>query len=169
MSRTPTLAILSRRSHPAIIPIAPTRTGNNKPKSLQKTKRLFKPNLTRVDWPVTLLGGPVPLTAPALPGEAVKETVLPKLRGVKMQMRRVRDVEKAGGIEGLLLSRRSKDLTQYGAYLRSQVFAHLHSVKAELEADRLARTGGLPLEGGSELNGARISGVAEEVPLLEGR
>ncbi|OCF37859.1 hypothetical protein I317_03480 [Kwoniella heveanensis CBS 569] len=156
MSRLPTLPLLARRSNPSIIPIAPTRSGNNKPKSLQKTKRTFKPNLTRVDWPVTLLGGPVPL------GE---EAVLPKLRGVKMQMRAVRDVEKAGGIEGLLLSRRSKDLTPYGAYLRSQVFTNLHRIKEELDAEKGLRRG-LPIERGAESVGVD---ARAEVPLLEGR
>ncbi|WVF72722.1 hypothetical protein IAT40_007540 [Kwoniella sp. CBS 6097] len=163
MSRLPTLPLLARRSNPAIIPIAPTRSGNNKPKSLQKTKRTFKPNLTRVDWPVTLLGGPVPLASEVGVGE---EVVLPKLRGVKMQMRAVRDVEKAGGIEGLLLSRRSKDLTPYGAYLRSQVFTNLHRIKEELEADKGLRRG-LPVEGRAESTGLESGSL--EVPLLEGR
>ncbi|WRT68349.1 uncharacterized protein IL334_005325 [Kwoniella shivajii] len=161
MSRIPSLStLLSRRSNPAIIPIAPTRSGNNKPKSLQKTKRTFKPNLTRVDWPVTLLGEPVGR------GDA-----LPKLRGVKTQMRRVRDVEKAGGIEGLLLSRQSKDLTPFGAYLRSQVFSQLHRIKIDLEAEKAARRaagGKLPLDG------VDAGSIAEEnanrdLPLLEGR
>ncbi|WVQ99928.1 hypothetical protein IAU59_007071 [Kwoniella sp. CBS 9459] len=163
MSRLPTLPLLARRSNPSIIPIAPTRSGNNKPKSLQKTKRTFKPNLTRVDWPVTLLGGPVPLV-----GEAGEEVVLPKLRGVKMQMRAVRDVEKAGGIEGLLLSRRSKDLTPYGAYLRSQVFANLHRIKEEVDAEKQLQRG-LPIEGRGADSAGVESGLGAEVPLLEGR
>lgn len=79
-----------------IIPIPITRSGNNKPKSLQKTKRTFQPNLTRVDWPVTVLGGPVPI-------DRTKEQSLPKLEGILMQVRKIRDVEKAGGIEGLLV------------------------------------------------------------------
>lgn len=79
-----------------IIPIPIARSGNNKPKSLQKTKRTFQPNLTRVDWPVTVLGGPVPI-------DRTKEQSLPKLEGILMQVRKIRDVEKAGGIEGLLV------------------------------------------------------------------
>lgn len=83
-----------------IIPIPITRSGNNKPKSLQKTKRTFQPNLTRVDWPVTVLGGPVPI-------DRTKEQSLPKLEGILMQVRKIRDVEKAGGIEGLLVGNTS--------------------------------------------------------------
>ncbi|WWD19017.1 hypothetical protein CI109_103474 [Kwoniella shandongensis] len=161
-SRLPSFPLLARRSNPAILPISPTRSGNNKPKSLQKTKRTFKPNLTRVDWPVTLLGGLVPLEREA------SGSALPKLRGVKMQMRRIRDVEKAGGIEGLLLSRRSKDLTPFGAALRSRVFDHLHQIKADLKAERaMIREEGLGLESGSELSSDRIAN--EERPLVEGR
>ncbi|KAK8854835.1 hypothetical protein IAR55_003574 [Kwoniella newhampshirensis] len=165
-SRLPSFPLLARRSNPSILPISPTRSGNNKPKSLQKTKRTFKPNLTRVDWPVTLLGGLVPLEREA------SGSALPKLRGVKMQMRRIRDVEKAGGIEGLLLSRRSKDLTPFGAALRSRVFEHLHQIKADLKAEKaLMRDGGGLELGGPDLTSDRIGseGLGEERPLVEGR
>ncbi|WWC71628.1 uncharacterized protein I206_105586 [Kwoniella pini CBS 10737] len=159
MSKFPNLStLLSRRSNPSILPISPTRAGNNKPKSLQKTKRTFKPNVTRVDWPINLLSETV----------GTDKDVLPKLRGVKMQMRRVRDVEKAGGSEGLLLSRASKDLTPFGAYLRSQVFNQLHRIKIDLEAEKRAEAG-LPLESG--LSGASPIEEAQkaQVPLVEGQ
>lgn len=94
MSRARTIG--KRLTNLPIIPIPITRSGNNKPKSLQKTKRTFQPNLTRVDWPVTVLGGPVPI-------DRAKEQSLPKLEGILMQVRKIRDVEKAGGIEGLLV------------------------------------------------------------------
>ncbi|WVW85674.1 hypothetical protein I302_107712 [Kwoniella bestiolae CBS 10118] len=161
MSKFPNLTtLLTRRSNPSIIPISPTRAGNNKPKSLQKTKRTFKPNITRVDWPVNLLSE-----------ESAAEGVLPRLRGVKMQVRRVRDVEKAGGMEGLLLSRRSKDLTPFGAYLRSQVFTQLHRIKEDIEFERASRkASGLPPLEGLGLAGGRIGGGEKrEVPLLEGQ
>lgn len=92
----PARTVGKRLAQSSIIPIPITRSGNNKPKSLQKTKRTFKPNLTHVDWPVTVLGGPVPI-------DRTKEQSLPKLEGILMQVKKIRDVEKAGGIEGLLV------------------------------------------------------------------
>ncbi|OXG19928.1 hypothetical protein C349_03713 [Cryptococcus neoformans var. grubii Br795] len=146
-----------------IIPIPIARSGNNKPKSLQKTKRTFQPNLTRVDWPVTVLGGPVPI-------DRTKEQSLPKLEGILMQVRKIRDVEKAGGIEGLLLSRRSKDLTPYGASLRAQLFESLHEIRREMEGQaELSRLGveeeRLRLEDGSPL----ASTAASQESVSEGR
>lgn len=92
----PVRTVGKRLAQSSIIPIPITRSGNNKPKSLQKTKRTFKPNLTHVDWPVTVLGGPVTI-------DRTKEQSLPKLEGILMQVKKIRDVEKAGGIEGLLV------------------------------------------------------------------
>ncbi|WWC90763.1 uncharacterized protein L201_005700 [Kwoniella dendrophila CBS 6074] len=154
--------LLSRRTNPAIIPISPTRSGNNKPKSLQKTKRTFKPNVTRVDWPINLLSEST-LGNLNNPG-----TLLPKLRGVKMQMRKIRDVEKAGGIEGLLLSRPAKHLTPLGGYLRSQVFNQLHRIRIDLEAEKSAREAALSLEDGTELNQDKLEGNSHklDLPLL---
>lgn len=98
----PSRTVGKRLAQSSIIPIPITRSGNNKPKSLQKTKRTFKPNLTHVDWPVTVLGGPVPI-------DRTKEQSLPKLEGILMQVKKIRDVEKAGGIEGLLVGIASID------------------------------------------------------------
>ncbi|WWC93730.1 hypothetical protein V866_000566 [Kwoniella sp. B9012] len=165
MSKIPNLStLLTRRSNPSIIPISPTRSGNNKPKSLQKTKRTFKPNITRVDWPINLL-------AETEGASAGVNDILPRLRGVKMQIRKIRDVEKAGGLEGLLLSRRSKDLTPFGAYLRSQVFTQLHRIKEDIEFERASRkaSGLPPLEGLGSLSGRIGGGEKKEVPLLEGQ
>lgn len=100
--------VLSRPTNPAILHIPPRTTGNNVPKSLHKTRRTWAPNTTRADWAVSipaafkpdavqLAHGGESSSAPAKRGEHV-------LKGVKMQMRRRKDVEKAGGIEGLLVS-----------------------------------------------------------------
>ncbi|ODN92719.1 hypothetical protein L198_05513 [Cryptococcus wingfieldii CBS 7118] len=153
----PVRLLTARTTTPAILPLAQTRSGNNKPKSLQKTKRVFKPNLTRADWPVTVLGGPV------AHGE-----VLPKLKAVKMSVRRIRDVEKAGGIEGLLLSRRPKDLTSYGALLRSQLFEQLHQVKRDVELERRSTESFESLESG--IHDEKLEQVeTQKQPLLEGQ
>ncbi|KAL0249829.1 hypothetical protein I308_103131 [Cryptococcus tetragattii IND107] len=158
----PVRTVGKRLSQSSIIPIPITRSGNNKPKSLQKTKRTFKPNLTHVDWPVTVLGGPVTI-------DRTKEQSLPKLEGILMQVKKIRDVEKAGGIEGLLLSRRSKDLTPYGAALRAQLFESLHEIRREMEGrEELSRLETeeerLRLEAGSPLASTEASqeSVSEE-------
>ncbi|KAI9637354.1 uncharacterized protein MKK02DRAFT_43280 [Dioszegia hungarica] len=139
--------VLSRPTNPAILPIPPRTTGNNVPKSLHKTRRTWAPNTTRADWAVSipaafkpdavqLAYGGESSSAPAKRGEHV-------LKGVKMQMRRRKDVEKAGGIEGLLLSRPAKHLTPFGKQLRSALFAELHRVRAAAEADRAEMSQGL--------------------------
>lgn len=38
-----------------------------------------------------------------MPIDRTKEQSLPKLEGILMQVKKIRDVEKAGGIEGLLV------------------------------------------------------------------
>ncbi|WVQ81906.1 hypothetical protein IAT38_004033 [Cryptococcus sp. DSM 104549] len=161
------LNILTRSSTPAIIPIVLPKSGNNKPKSLQKTKRTFSPNVTKMDWTLNVLGGVVPVDEPG---------PLPKLRKMKMQMRRVKDVEKAGGIEGYLLSRRPKDLTPYGAYLRAELFDSLYLIKKSIERDdrlkrqlehekaNLLRSGSKPVNVTQRIGGEESS----ETPLLEG-
>lgn len=42
-----------------------------------------------------------------MPIDRTKEQSLPKLEGILMQVRKIRDVEKAGGIEGLLVGNTS--------------------------------------------------------------
>ena len=91
MSSRTVASLLTRPTNPAILTISRRTTGNNVPKSLHKTRRTWKPNVTRMDWPLHLL-------APA------ERSELAKLRGVKMQIRDVRGVEKAGGVEGVLVS-----------------------------------------------------------------
>lgn len=100
--------ILTRSTNPAILPIAPRTTGNKVPKSLHKTRRTWRPNVVRQDWHISV---PAAFTAPQSQSQSdayaqvavpTKESVV--VRGVKMQMRRRKDVEKAGGLEGLLVS-----------------------------------------------------------------
>ncbi|KAK4689498.1 large subunit ribosomal protein L28, partial [Tremellales sp. Uapishka_1] len=129
--------ILSRATNPAILPIPPRTTGNNVPKSLHKTRRTWLPNTVRYNLPTNVLGD----------GEGQV------LSRVKMQSRRIKDVEKAGGVEGLLLSRASKDLTPFGRRLRSELFRELHDAKISLEALRRNKQ----VEGGA----------AASVPLVE--
>ncbi|WVO17778.1 hypothetical protein L204_105476 [Cryptococcus depauperatus] len=150
--------LTTRPSNPAILPISRTRSGNNKPKSLQKTKRTFKPNVTRADWPVTVLGGI----------QTDVQKPLQKLQGVRMQIKRMRDVEKAGGIEGLLLSRRPKDLTPFGAALRAQLFHELHVLKQQFDSTNAKEL----LSVGEKRNGKGerlLKGQQRDnLPLLEG-
>jgi hypothetical protein len=117
---------LVRPSNPAILPIPSRSTGNNVPKSLHKTRRTWRPNTSRVDWTVgsaahAAFGGEAPVlgsssnAAAASAMDAIAGHVAGRsagrgasvVKGVKMQMRRRKDVEKAGGLEGLLVSLRS--------------------------------------------------------------
>jgi ribosomal protein L28 len=97
---------LARLTHPAILPISPRTFGNNVPKSLHKTKRSWWPNVTRANLTVSVLDGS-PM-GPTLKGKE-KEVIgaVPRtqaLRGVKIAVRDLKDVDKAGGVEGLLVS-----------------------------------------------------------------
>lgn len=96
--------VLTRPTYPAILPIPPRTTGNNVPKSLHKTRRTWQPNTTRTDWAVSLPSAFRPETIYGYVGESSRSGRGEVLKGVKMQMRRRKDVEKAGGIEGLLVS-----------------------------------------------------------------
>ncbi|RXK41180.1 hypothetical protein M231_01585 [Tremella mesenterica] len=219
LSGTSLARALIRPTNPPILPIPSRRAGNNVPKSLHKTRRGWKPNTTRADWPISLLetalrsttlSYPAPIylgrTTPTTPmiaanesksiqsplhsvrmitdgrtqdhgivpvketsrkvenvrkdeekglivksesGEdkrvaekqenldighvvrdemKVKEGRMNMLKGVKMQTRRLKDVEKAGGLEGLLLSRPSKHFTPFGRRLRYKLFQELERI-----------------------------------------
>jgi hypothetical protein len=107
MSR-PLASLLSRATNPAILPIPARSTGNNVPKSLHKTRRTWRPNVTRSDWAIDVLhseGAASAAESSAKGSHRAGDGLGGMIRGVKMQMRRVRDVEKAGGVEGLLVSR----------------------------------------------------------------
>lgn len=105
--------ILAKPTNPAILPIPPRTTGNNVPKSLHKTRRFWRPNVTRSDWPVSIPAAFVPRSealafeygeSSSSSSAVVASGKRLAVKGVKMQMRRRKDVEKAGGIEGLLVS-----------------------------------------------------------------
>jgi ribosomal protein L28 len=98
-------------TNPAIIPISPRTFGNNVPKSLHKTRRSWWPNVTRANLTVNVLDG-LPLkaaTSASLKGkekEVLGNGLLAQaqaLRGVKIAVRDLKDVDKAGGVEGLLV------------------------------------------------------------------
>lgn len=96
-------ALLKRATTPAIIPIPAVFTGNNVPFSLKKTRRTWSPNCRRVNLPVNVLGGASNVTPP--PGtEGTRKFRYPEIKGVRIQMRHMRKLPKAGGIEGLLVS-----------------------------------------------------------------
>jgi large subunit ribosomal protein L28 len=99
------LSPLTKVTHPAILPISPRTFGNNVPKSLHKTRRSWWPNVTRANLTVTILDGQ-PM-GPTLKGKE-KEVLgaIPRtqaLRGVKIAVRDLKDVDKAGGVEGMLV------------------------------------------------------------------
>lgn len=102
--------VLSRPTNPAILPIPPRTTGFNVPKSLHKTRRYWHPNVTRTDFHLTVPGAFVADRTPLPAGgessssaSGLGVSTSSSIRGVKLQMRRRKDVEKAGGIEGLLV------------------------------------------------------------------
>lgn len=113
---------LPRLTNPAILPISPRTFGNNVPKSLHKTRRSWWPNVTRANLTVNVLDG-LPLRAATFGSPSASAASLkgkekatgdvasnlaaegPRaLRGVKIAVRDLKDVDKAGGIEGLLVS-----------------------------------------------------------------
>ena len=106
----PPRAPLPRLTNPAIIAIAPRTFGNNVPKSLHKTRRSWWPNVTRANLTVNILDGlPLKTSIKGKEKEIVASAVFTQtqaqaLRGVKIAVRDLKDVDKAGGVEGLLVS-----------------------------------------------------------------
>jgi ribosomal protein L28 len=95
--------VLQRVSNPPIIPIPQRRAGNSIPHSHTKTRRSWAANKGRYDLPVNVIGGAAFLPAPEVkPGDKRRPHGF-KLKGVKMTVRDLRSVDKAGGIEGLLV------------------------------------------------------------------
>lgn len=84
-----------RRTLPPILNLPPTSTGNNVPKSLHKTRRTWITNTHRIDQPVTVLA------ADCAHKDKYGRGVL---RGVKMRARDLKSFDKAGGVEGALVS-----------------------------------------------------------------
>lgn len=98
---------LPRLTNTAILPIAPRTFGNNVPKSLHKTRRSWWPNVTRANLTVNVLDG-LPLRASIKGKErevigSAASAGPQALRGVKIAVRDLKDVDKAGGVEGLLV------------------------------------------------------------------
>ncbi|KAL1411328.1 hypothetical protein Q8F55_002279 [Vanrija albida] len=132
----PKLPLLDRVGNPAIIPIPAPATGNNVPFSLKKTRRTWHANTKRVSLPVTFLADAEERSwiahedAYATGRERV---ALPMLQKVKMNARDIRSVQKAGGVEGMLLSRPSKHFTPFGRQLRNDLFNQLHRLREEMQ------------------------------------
>ncbi|RSH83490.1 uncharacterized protein EHS24_007176 [Apiotrichum porosum] len=130
--------LLDRACNGAVLPIPKTFTGNNVPFSLKKTRRTWRPNVRRIDLPVSVLGNAVRqvlsdeqegLTAPG-----TREYRYPALKSVKMTNRDVRSLSKAGGVEGMLLSRPPTHFTSFGRSLRHQLFEELHMLRQDIAA-----------------------------------
>ena len=107
-ARAPRPSILSlRKTLPPILNLPPTSTGNNVPKSLHKTRRTWLTNTHRIDQPLVLLSS------------AHKDKYgRHVLKGLKMRARDVRSFDKAGGVEGALVS-------QVSTYLPCLVYPSL--------------------------------------------
>ena len=93
-SIAPRPSLLSlRKTLPPILNLPSTSTGNNVPKSLHKTRRTWITNTHRIDQPVRVL-------------ECAHKDKYGRgvLRGVKMRARDVKSFDKAGGVEGALVS-----------------------------------------------------------------
>jgi ribosomal protein L28 len=96
--------LLSKQAHPAILPLPAQQSGNNKPFSLKKTRRNWKPNVHIMNMPVNILGG-APTIAQNLANLNESKFVRgPHLKRVKLAARDKKTVDKAGGVEGLLVS-----------------------------------------------------------------
>lgn len=106
---------LGKVSNPPILPIPGVRAGNNVPHSLHKTRRMWKPNTARFTWPVNVVAGALTsvMTARASldanPSANVpRRDLYPRLNRVKMTRQQSKEVLKAGGLEGMLVSGRER-------------------------------------------------------------
>lgn len=96
--------IVQRQAHAPILPLPLHQTGNNKPFSLKKTRRNWKPNTHKMDLPVSVLGGAGTLAENLGNVHAGKFVKGPQLKGVKLAARDKKTFDKAGGVEGVLVS-----------------------------------------------------------------
>lgn len=133
--------LIAKASHQAILPVPGRTSGNNVPHSMHKTRRVWHANVKRYSLPVNVLGGAMYETG------LNKAKRFPEFRRVKMTPSKMKDVQKAGGLEAMLvgtclfvadgqLSRPSKHFTPFGKSLRSMMFAELHKLRAGDAADR---------------------------------
>ncbi|GMK55786.1 hypothetical protein CspeluHIS016_0208420 [Cutaneotrichosporon spelunceum] len=140
VARGYTRIALGKVSNPPILPIPGVRAGNNVPFSLHKTRRTWKPNTARFTWPVNVVAGAMNRVMAARQSldanPAAKVPVrdlYPRLNKVKMTRQQSKEVLKAGGLEGMLLSRPSKHFTPQGRALRNEMFEKLHELRRVLE------------------------------------
>ena len=83
--------------NPSILPIPRYQSGNNVSFSENKTKRRWYPNVNRFRWPVVLLGG--------LQGRNHEKPM--RLMRMTTQVGKLKEYERAGGVEGMLVSHTS--------------------------------------------------------------
>ncbi|BEI85042.1 hypothetical protein CcaverHIS002_0504430 [Cutaneotrichosporon cavernicola] len=143
VARGYTRIALGKVSNPPILPIPGVRAGNNVPFSLKKTRRNWKPNTARFTWPVGVVAGAMNRvmaarqTLEADPAAKVATRDLyPRLNKIKMTRQQSREVLKAGGLEGMLLSRPSKHFTHQGRALRNEMFEKLHELRRSLDSNQ---------------------------------
>ncbi|KAG7553524.1 hypothetical protein FFLO_03031 [Filobasidium floriforme] len=118
-SIAPRPSLLSlRKTLPPILNLPSTSTGNNVPKSLHKTRRTWITNTHRIDQPVRVL-------------ECAHRDKYGRgvLKGIKMRARDVKSFDKAGGVEGALLSQSPNNFTPFGKQLRADLFTRLHGLR----------------------------------------
>ncbi|CAD6577848.1 MAG: hypothetical protein TREMPRED_002049 [Tremellales sp. Tagirdzhanova-0007] len=114
--------------NPSVLRVPPAQSGNNvSEKQGNKTKRKWYPSVKPFDWPATMLGGDK--------GRA-NERKMPMMR-MWTQLARIKDYEKAGGVEGLLISTSPEKLSDHGKKLRSALFYRLHTLRDELHGREL--------------------------------
>lgn len=96
--------LLTKRAHAAILPLPAHQTGNNKPFSLKKTRRNWKPNVHVMSMPVNVLGGASTIAENLANLNEGKFVRGPALKRVRLAARDKKTIDKAGGVEGLLVS-----------------------------------------------------------------
>lgn len=153
--------LLTKRAHAAIMPLPAHQTGNNKPFSLKKTRRNWKPNVHAMDMPVNVLGGASTIAENLANLHAGKFVKGPALKKVRLAARDKKTVDKAGGVEGLLVS------TKEGTECPKNALWYLHvweGVRSRAESER----GQIGLsEGSLSLSGAHwLRGFKREDCLL---
>ncbi len=111
VARGYTRIALGKVSNPPILPIPGIRAGNNVPHSMHKTRRIWKPNTARFTWPVNVVAGALERVQAARgvldadpAAKVAKRDLYPRLNKVKMTRQQSKEVLKAGGLEGMLVS-----------------------------------------------------------------
>lgn len=114
--------LLTKRAHAAILPLPAHQTGNNKPFSLKKTRRNWKPNVHVMSMPVNVLGGASTIAENLANLNEGKFVRGPALKRVRLAARDKKTIDKAGGVEGLLVSMaEGAGVPAYGLYSASML------------------------------------------------